>query len=316
MMKVNKNPEYFLTVAAVGSISKAAEKLYVSQPYLSQHIIRLEDSFGVKLIRREKTRLELTAAGRVYASYLESSLQMYQKLVQDFKSISSRQTQTLRLGFSSWRAGVLLPDILPRFAEQHPDVKLEFLEVPNSALYRLVSEDRVDFVMMNTSLNVPGGLTSEIILYERIFLAGNRNNPAAQQLQRQYQSGQAIDLHLLENERVISLRPESALAGRVNNYLDKNQVVLRNVVCTDNAATALNLTAQNFGFCFLNETGIGNAPNSQELVFFDLNSDDMVYPLCVVYKKRSYLHPMARAFINMTAEFYRKQYGINTRGDL
>lgn len=308
MMRVNKNPEYFLTIAAEGSISKAAEKLYVSQPYLSQYIIRLEDGFGVKLLDREKTPLELTPAGRIYASYLESTLQMYQKLLQDFDAINIRQAQTLRLGFSNWRASTLLPDILPLFVEQHPDVRLEFLEVPNSDLYRLASEDKVDFVMMNTSLNIPDYLTSETILYEHILLVGNRNDPVTKKLQQMQELGQELDLHLLEGERVISLRPESALAGRVNNYLDKNQVVLRNVVYTDNAATALNLTAQNFGFCFLNGTGVSSAPNSQELVFFDLNSDDMVYPLCVVYKKQSYLRPMARAFINLTIEFYKRQF--------
>lgn len=306
MMKINKNPEYFLTVAKEGNISKAAEKLYISQPYLSQYIIRLENSFGVKLIERDKARLELTPAGRIYASYLESSLQMYRKLLQDFDAITVRHAQTLRLGFSNWRASTLLPDILPLFAEQHPDVKLEFLEVPNSELYRLVSEDKVDFVMMNTSLNVPDYLTSEVILYERILLAGHRNDPAAQAFQQMREAGQELDLHLLEGRRMILLHPESALAGRVNNYLDKKHVVLRNVVYTDNASTALNLTAQNFGFCFLNETGVASAPNPRELLFFDLKSDDMVHPLCVVYKKKSYLHPMARAFIDLTIAFYRQ----------
>lgn len=308
MMKINKNPEYFLTVAKEGSISKASEKLYVSQPYLSQYIIRLEESFGVKLLDREKSPLELTPAGQIYASYLESSLQMYRKLLQDFDAITARRAQTLRLGFSNWRASALLPDILPLFVERHPDVKLEFLEVPNSDLYRLVSEDKVDFVMMNTSLNIPDYLTSEIILYEHILLVGNRSNPTAVKLRQMQELGQEPDLHLLEKERVVLLRPESAMAGRVNNYLDKNQVVLRNVVYTDNAATALNLAAQNFCFCFLNGTGVNSAPNPRELVFFDLDSDDMVYPLCVVYKKKGYLHPMARAFIDLTIEFYKRQF--------
>lgn len=312
MMKVNKNPEYFLAIAREKSISKAAEKLYVSQPYLSQYMIRLEDSFQVKLLDREKSPLELTPAGLVYASYLESSIQMYQKLMQDFDSINSSRTQTLRLGVSNWRAGALLPDILPAFAEQYPNVKLEFLEVPNRSLYSLVSADKVDFVIMNTSFNTPDYVTSEVIMYERILLVGHQNNPTTKKFQQMRESGQELDLHLLENERMILLRPESALASRVNNCLDKKQIVLRNFVYTDSATTSLNLTAQNFGFCFLNETGAHCAPNSQELVFFDLNSDDMVHPLCVIYKKKSYLHPMARAFINLAIGFYKTQYAIDT----
>ena len=72
MTVVNKNPEYFLTIASERSVSKAAEKLYVSQSYLSQHIAKLEQQLSVKLFNRNKNPIEITEAGRIYASYLES----------------------------------------------------------------------------------------------------------------------------------------------------------------------------------------------------------------------------------------------------
>lgn len=313
MIKVNKNPEYFLAVASERSISKAAEKLYISQPYLSQHIIRLEEGFGIQLLDRETTPLTLTPAGEIYANYLESCRQLYQKLMVDFENIHTRRDQTLRMGFSNWRASAFLPDILPVFSEQYPDVKLEFFEVRTSELYRLIAEDKVDFVIMNTTLDVPDSVTTEIICYEKILLAGNRNNPATGELLRQREAGEPLSLKCLEKERMILLRPELMLARRVNNYLDKRQLVLQNVVYTTNAATALNLTAQNYGFCFINETGVSSAPNPQELAFFELDSEDMVHPLCVVYKKKSYLLPIARAFIDMTIEFYKKTHEKNER---
>ena len=66
-----KNPEYFLTVAREGSISRAAEKLYLSRPYLSQCIGRLEQELQMKLFDRDHLRFVLTDAGRLYLSYLE-----------------------------------------------------------------------------------------------------------------------------------------------------------------------------------------------------------------------------------------------------
>lgn len=305
MIKVNKNPEYFLTVAAEGSISKAAEKLFISQPYLSQHIIRLEESFHMQFLDREKNHLTLTPAGEVYANYLESCKQLYQKLIMDFDAISTSRAQTLRLGFSNWRSNALLPDILPVFSARYPEVKLEFFEEPTSNLYRLIADNKVDFVIMNTTLDTPDYVTTETILYERILLVGNRKHPATQKMLEMRDSGQPIDLHCLESERMILLRPELMLAKRVNNYLDKQQVLPKSFVYTTNTSTALNLVAQNYGFCFLNETGVSSAPNPQELVFFDLNSDDLVHPLCVVYKKNSYLLPIARTFIDMTLEYYQ-----------
>ena len=304
MIKVNKNPEYFLTVAAERSISKAAEKLYISQPYLSQHIIRLEESFGVRLLDRERSPLALTPAGEVYASYLDSCRQLYQKLLMDFDAISTDRAQTLRMGFSNWRASVLLPDILPAFSQKYPQVRLDLFEVRTSEMYRLIADDKVDLVIMNTTLDTPDYVTDEVIFYEKILLVGNRRDPVTQQFLAQQAAGQPLDLHLLEGVRMLLLRPELTLAKRVTNFLDKHQIALRDLVYTTSATTILNLTAQNYGFCFLNETGVSSAPNPQELAFFDRGSDDLSHPLCVVYKKKSYLSPVARAFIDMTIQHY------------
>ena len=88
MAIVNKNPEYFLTIAKEGNISKAAEILYVSQSYLSQYISKLESSFDVKLFDRSKVPIELTEAGRIYYNYLQASNQLYSKLTSDFDALT------------------------------------------------------------------------------------------------------------------------------------------------------------------------------------------------------------------------------------
>ena len=306
MTVVNKNPEYFLTIASERSVSKAAEKLYVSQSYLSQHIAKLEQQLSVKLFNRNKNPIEITEAGRIYASYLESCNQLYQKLIADFDSLNQNREQTLHMGFSNWRASTLLPYILPIFVEQYPNVKVILHEHPISEMYGLINSNQVDFVIMNTTLNTPDNVTAETIIYEKILLVGNRKNPMTQRLLEDQSADRPLDLHLLENERFILLGLDLTLAKRVNNYLDKNQVVLRHQILTTNTSTSLNLTAENMGFSFLNETGMGRVPKREDLVFFDLKSTDLLQPLCVVYKKNTYLSPAARAFINITIEHYNK----------
>lgn len=304
-MHINRNPEYFLTVAVEGSFSKAAEKLYVSQPYLSQHVLRLEKEFGVKLLDRSQTPLCLTEAGRIYANYLESGKRLEQKLLSDFDALSQNREQTLRLALSSWRAGVLLPDVLPTYAALYPQVRLDVMEYPTNELYGLVAGDKADLAVMNTNLETPEGITVETIINERILLMGNRRNPVTQTFLAARERGDPIDLHTLENERVVLMRPGTFLSNRVCNYLDREQVTLRRVTYGTNAATALGLAARNYGFCFLNETGVRSAPGD-ELAFFDFDTPDMTHPLCAVYKSSSYLRPITRAFIDVTADFYAK----------
>ena len=297
-MLLDRNPEYFLTVASERSISKAAEQLHISQPYLSQYIIHLEKKFGIHLLDRRKTPLELTAAGRVYAGYLEDCGQLYAQLIEDFTRLNVNRRQSLCVAMSNWRASTLLPIILPSFSQEHPEIQLELFEQPTSELYRLVADGKVDFAVMNTNLNVPDYLTTETILYEKILLVGNRENPAAQELLRQIRTGEQPQLSLLEHERMILLRPELMLAARTNNFLERMHVLPQNYIYSSNATTALNLTAGNYGFCFVNETAIHNAPNRGDLIFYDLNSPDLIHPLSVVYKKKRPLPPAALDFID------------------
>ena len=179
-MVQDRNPEYFLAIASEKSISKAAERLHISQPYLSQYVIHLEKEFGVRLLDRTKSPLALTAAGKVYANYLEDSSQLYEQLLQDFTRLNASRRQTLRVAMSNWRASTLLPSILPAFSQEHPEAHLELLERPTSEMFRLVADNTVDFAIMNTNLNTPDYLTTETILYEKILLVGNRGNRAAQ----------------------------------------------------------------------------------------------------------------------------------------
>ena len=276
-MVQDRNPEYFLAIASEKSISKAAERLHISQPYLSQYVIHLEKEFGVRLLDRTKSPLALTAAGKVYANYLEDSSQLYEQLLQDFTRLNASRRQTLRVAMSNWRASTLLPSILPAFSQAHPEAHHELLARP------------------------------ETILYEKILLVGNRGNRAAQALAEACRTGREPELSVLEHERFVLLYPEILLAMRVNNFLEREHITVENALYTTNATTALNLTAENYGFCFVNETAVHNAPNRGELLFFDLDSPDLVHPLSVVYKKKRHLLPAARAFVDAARRFLQSQ---------
>ena len=183
-MVQDRNPEYFLAIASEKSISKAAERLHISQPYLSQYVIHLEKEFGVRLLDRTKSPLALTAAGKVYANYLEDSSQLYEQLLQDFTRLNASRRQTLRVAMSNWRASTLLPSILPAFSQEHPEAHLELLERPTSEMFRLVADNTVDFAIMNTNLNTPDYLTTETILYEKILLSATAATAPRRRLRR------------------------------------------------------------------------------------------------------------------------------------
>jgi DNA-binding transcriptional LysR family regulator len=124
---------YFIAVAEELHFSKAAEKLHIAQPPLSQQIQQLEAELGVKLFdRKTKRQVQLTEAGKVFLQ------EAYQLLVQLESAVTLTQrtgrgeTGKLRIGFTSLVIYDLLPLILRKFREQFLEVKIELLELTTS----------------------------------------------------------------------------------------------------------------------------------------------------------------------------------------
>lgn len=293
-MITNKNPEYFLTVIREGSFSKAAEKLYISQPYLSQHIKHLEKEFNSPLIDRRKTPLEPTPAGRVYQSYLENSHYLYQKMRSDLDVLNGGRESTLRIGIGTWRGATLIPAILPEFLRTHANTRVDLHEYPVNCLPSLLLEDTFDFAIMNTAIgDSPEGLTTEIILHERVFLVLNRNLPEYELLSQSTKDGGDPDLRLLTNLCLVSLKRILTVGEHVNNYLERNYLNFANRLYTTNTATLLALVDQKVGFCFMVESGLSALQLHPELVAFPLYSEDLRIPLAFLWRKDTFLSPYA-----------------------
>jgi len=300
----NRNPEYFLTVVREKNISRAAEKLFISQPSLSQHIAKLEEALGAKLLDRAQTPLALTPAGELYRSYLESTDYLYQKFEAELSEMNSERSLSVDMAVGSWRGSILFPDILPRFLALHPNARVQLHEYPVSELSALVQAGKVDFAVMNTISGRPDNdLVTETIAYERLLLVMKRDDPVALRFAQEQQAGLALDLRPLCQERLITLSESLSVGHLVNNFLEKNFLTVPQRISTTNNTTVLKLVAAGMGFCFLVETGLVDAASYPELVFFDLKSDDLTLPLSLCYRRNSFLSPAAQDLIRIIEEY-------------
>ena len=301
-----KNPEYFLTIVKERSISRAAERLYLSQPYLSQYLAKLESSLGVVLLDRSHTPLKLTAAGELFQAYLERQGFLDRQLVSDLRDLQDKKRPVLHIGVSPWRGSILLPDILPLFTRQYPDVQVVLHEAPVPELGELAAGNVIDFCIMQ----LPGDLTEltyEIVMRERIFLVGHREHPLLQGLEGTVDRPAPFpDLRLLERERVVMLPSDWRLSRLLYNTFSVHHVELQNILVTTNNTTAINLAAEQMAFAFLQESGISRTPYLDRLACFTIEDPPLTCPMAVVYKKKGFLSPAARTFIDLTKEFYSR----------
>lgn len=300
-----KNPEYFLTIVKEHSISKAAERLYLSQPYLSQYLAKLEAGLGVTLLDRSHSPLTLTPAGELFHAYLERQGYLDRQLASDLQQLQSQQRPLLNIGVSIWRGSTLMPDILPRFTQQYPEVQVVLHEAPVPQLGELAASSITDFCLMHIPSHLEE-LTYELVMQERILLIAHRDHPLLRGVEYPFAAPLPFDLRLLEHERLMMLPEDWRLSKLLYNMFSVESVEPQNILTTTNNNTAINLVAENMGFTFLPESGIRRTPYLDRLAFFTVGDPPLTCPMAVVYKKNGFLSPQARAFMDLIKEHYRQ----------
>ena len=129
---------YFVAVADEGSLTRAAQRLFVSQPALTKQIKALEDRLGVRLFTRSRAGMALTEAGRELAARAPAMLAACDLALRETKSAASRAARVLRVGFLASAANEATQDIVAAFGRARPgwrvDLRLSSWADPTAGL--------------------------------------------------------------------------------------------------------------------------------------------------------------------------------------
>src|SRR5215813_3554751 len=115
---------YFLAVAEAGSFSRAADRLGISQPAISQQMRDLEVGLRVSLFQRRGKRILLTSAGLIFQEHARSILRQLENFLDELSRDSVQLGGGLHLGTVPWVDVGLVPQLLGLFAARHPNVNL------------------------------------------------------------------------------------------------------------------------------------------------------------------------------------------------
>lgn len=119
----------FIAVAEELHFGRAAERLHMQQSPLSQAILRLEHQLGVQLLRRDRRSVQLTEAGRIFLDDARMLLEQGEAAVRRSQAVAAGALGSLRIGFVASTAQRVLPDLLRRYAIQHPKVELHLADL-------------------------------------------------------------------------------------------------------------------------------------------------------------------------------------------
>ena len=154
---------YVIEVAKYENFSKAAEKLYISQPALSQSINRLEEKLGVVLFKRTKNSVEITEAGKLFVKQAEKIIKQMDNLEKIMIEYSEKDLQNITIGISQFYGKYFLPNVIKVLNNKYPDIQINIKESESRILEDYLLKGEIDLAI------IPLPIKSKDIYYETLY---------------------------------------------------------------------------------------------------------------------------------------------------
>lgn len=162
---------YLAAVIDEGHFGRAAERLYISAPSLSQQVRKLERALGVELVDRSAHPVRPTPAGERFLAEARDALAAADRAVAALEAHRHELASTLRIGFITGAAGTFTPRILDELRNEVPDVSVRLMELPWPQQASAVREGVVDAALVRPPITEAAGLRLDVVRHEARVVA-------------------------------------------------------------------------------------------------------------------------------------------------
>ena len=270
---------YFIAVAEELHFGRAAQRLNISQPPLSQQIQLLEQHIGARLLARTNRSVTLTAAGEQFLQDARQILQNVSQAADKATRLHHGVAGELRVGFTSSAPFITrVSDALFTFRQRYPQVHLLVQEINTRQQLEPLSDGRLDLgVMRNTQL--PDNLDHQLLLREPLCALVHRAHPLARQ--------QSISLQALANEPFVFFDPQvgTALYSDILALLQRHNIQPWINQEVGEAMTILGLVATGLGVSILPASF--QRVRLAEVVWLPLEEQDALSEMWLVWAKQT-----------------------------
>lgn len=297
--------EYVMVIAEERSFSKAAKKLYIAQPSLSQYIMRLEEQLGIKLFDRTTNPLSLTFAGEKYLETARNILNLKEQLGREIGDIADSKKGRLTMGIPNSIERYILPLVLPEFYMRFPGIEIVIEEHAAMKLEELLVTGKVDIAILHLPIQ-DKRIAYEPLSDEKVFLVTppGEQTKAIIELEKQ----QRIDFSYLENEKFILLKPGYRMRFVADEIFKRAQFKPNILLEIRNIDTAYSLADAGVGFTFIPENIMWFLNLNQCENYFLI--DDIAYTLALAYRQGEYMTKATREFITITKEIISRKHEL------
>ncbi len=303
-MMDTKQIEYILKIAEENNITRAAEKLFITQPALNQQLLRLEKELGTQLFHRSRTDWHPTEAGEIYLKNARSMLQIKKETYRIINDMVSEKKGHLSVGFTPGRGIAMFSAVYPKFHKEYPEIIVTPNEMSVKKQQTAISNGDLDIGFLTLCDNQRTSDHYIPIVQEEIFLAIPARHPLSvlHSSKSDENNYHELDIASVKYEPFVLMYKESTVRQMVD-HIFKEAAFEPNVLFeTASTSTILTMIQANLWCGLIPYNYIKNP--IEGISCFSLPSHP-AWSVAATYRKNSYLTHAAEYFIKLAKDYWK-----------
>jgi DNA-binding transcriptional LysR family regulator len=280
---------YIITVAEERNFSKAAQKLYIAQPSLSQIIKSEERKLGVLLFDRNHNPITLTEAGREYVLWARQVVSIHENMERRLQDFSTNEVSILRIGILPECSAFILPSALKSFREANPKRYVQIRELSSNDLQNSLENSEMDFIVGLTHSDAYK-YCSEPLYDEKIVLA------VTPEFFPENKAVEEVDLTDFADAPFVMMEEGQFLYNVTHDLCKRCGFVPKAVVECYNLETAMHMVKAGVGIAIIPDL---MARLVEGLSYYNIKGITPESQISVVYRRDRYLSREARELIEL-----------------
>lgn len=288
---------YLKAIIASGSITAAAKKLYISQPYLSRYIHAAESRLGAQLLDRQKRPIALTDVGAKFLQGIENLDNHYQRLLSQIAEMSYQQTDHVRIGINQSLSARLTPIVAQEYLSHYPDNHLSFVEQPSLALEQQLLNHQLDFHLRMLPI-FPNQISSQSLGNFPVYLVVNASSALFDPTRTRI-TPLEFRAPMLDNADFITLHAGSGFMRLVELFLNSYHLTIHRRFEMRFIDSAVQMAYAGLGCTFAPSCFITDHFDATRCNVFRLPTDTLSMHLVLAYRHDQPLTKAMREFMHV-----------------
>lgn len=294
--------EYFKTVAHMEHMTRAAEKLSISQPALSKSISNIEQELGMPLFDRQGRSILLNRYGQLFLESVEMILAEYEKITQQFAEIIRPGYGEVAFGFIHTLGMEVVPELMARVPNKYPHMDFSLTQATSLNLQKRLEEGAIDLCLSQKFESKVIDIDWIELWSEELYVIVPNNHPLA--------SRKTIEVHEIKDEPFISIKRGNALRQFIDRYLKEAGITAKTTFSGEEMHTIAGFVSAGLGVSII--------PHIKGLEVFDVTKISVSAPSCrreigVAWAKNRYLSPAANEFKDFLIDYFSRRGNFHDR---